>query len=143
MLLRVIAPVPEIAPFDATIPLAYAPLISDELATARLLSTVAADLDEVAGRLRREGHVAVESEVVVNERVGPAIADYARGHGVDLVAMSTHGRGASRLVLGSVADKVLHDSGLPILLQRPIRNGAEQVLTTEPGIVDQLPALSG
>jgi len=34
--------------------------------------------------------------------------------------MSTHGRGASRLLLGSVADKVLRASGLPMLLNRPV-----------------------
>ena len=34
--------------------------------------------------------------------------------------MSTHGRGASRFLLGSVADKVLRASGLPLLLHRPI-----------------------
>jgi hypothetical protein len=34
--------------------------------------------------------------------------------------MSTHGRGASRFLLGSVVDKVLRGSGLPMLLHRPI-----------------------
>ena len=34
--------------------------------------------------------------------------------------MSTRGRGASRLLIGSVADKVLRGSGLPTLLHRPI-----------------------
>ena len=39
----------------------------------------------------------------------------------DLVAIETHGRGGlSRLFLGSVADKVLRGSTLPVLLQRPI-----------------------
>jgi len=141
-LLRVVGAVPAIAPFDATIPAAHVPLIPDEVSTARLVSIVAAELDEVAQRVHEEGRVAVDSDVVVGERVGAAIADYARAHGVDLVAMSTHGRGASRLVLGSVADRVLHDSGLPILLQRTVRHGAEEALITEPGIVEQLPAFS-
>ena len=141
-LLRVVGAVPAIAPFDATIPAAYAPLIPDEVATARLVSTVAAELDGVAQRVHEQSHVVVDSDVVVSERVGAAIADYARAHGLDLVAMSTHGRGASRLVLGSVADKVLHDTGLPILLQRPVHRGAEEALITEPGIVEQLPAFA-
>jgi hypothetical protein len=34
--------------------------------------------------------------------------------------MTTHGRGASRFFLGSVADKILRGSGLPLLLHRPI-----------------------
>ena len=34
--------------------------------------------------------------------------------------MATHGyRGIKRLVLGSVADKVLHNAPLPVLLVRP------------------------
>jgi hypothetical protein len=38
----------------------------------------------------------------------------------DAITMSMHGRGASRFLLGSVADKVLRGSGLPMLLRRPI-----------------------
>lgn len=38
---------------------------------------------------------------------------------IDVIAMSTHGRGMSRLFLGSVADKVLRGSELPMLLYRP------------------------
>jgi len=142
ILLRVVAPIPAIVAFDAIIPPAYAPFMPDEVPTARLVSIVAAELDEIAQRLYEAGHVAVESDVVVSERVGAAIADYARTHGADLVAMSTHGRGASRLVFGSVADKVLHDTGLPILLQRPIPVGSEHDLITEPSVFEQLPALS-
>ena len=56
-------------------------------------------------------------------RVGlPAtvIAEVAREYGVTLVAMATHGRtGLSRLVMGSVADTVLRQSNLPLLLVRP------------------------
>ena len=37
-----------------------------------------------------------------------------------LIAMSTHGRsGATRLMLGSVTDKVLHSSNTPVLVLRP------------------------
>jgi len=37
---------------------------------------------------------------------------------------------------------VLHDTGLPILLQRPIPVGSEHDLITEPSVFEQLPALS-
>jgi nucleotide-binding universal stress UspA family protein len=141
-LLRVIAPVPAIAPYDLTIPAAHAPFIRDEAATDRVRSMVGAELDEVARRLHEAEHVPVHSEVVVNERVGPAIIEYTRGHGVDLVAMCTHGRGASRLLFGSVADKLLHDSGLPILLQRPIHVGAEASVFNELSVAEQLPSLA-
>ena len=40
---------------------------------------------------------------------------------VDLVAMTTHAReGFSRLFMGSVAGKVLHDMSVPVLLYHPI-----------------------
>jgi nucleotide-binding universal stress UspA family protein len=141
-LLRVIAPVPAIAPYDVTIPTSYAPFIRDDAATDRVLSMVAAELDDVARRLHEAEHVPVHSEVVVNERVGPAIIEYIREHGIDLVAMCTHGRGASRLLFGSVADKLLHDSGLPVLLQRPIHVGAETSVFNELSLVKQLPSLA-
>jgi nucleotide-binding universal stress UspA family protein len=55
---------------------------------------------------------------------GPAIVDYADENGFDLIALGTHGRsGLRRLVLGSVADYVLKESGLPVLARRP-RQGA-------------------
>lgn len=47
---------------------------------------------------------------------------------VDLISMSTHGRsGIPRWVLGSVADKILHESRLPLWLVRP-REIVEQML---------------
>jgi nucleotide-binding universal stress UspA family protein len=47
------------------------------------------------------------------------ILDFARPSAVDLIAMTTHGRnGLSKLILGSVADKVLKEGVLPTLLVR-------------------------
>ena len=49
-----------------------------------------------------------------------AILDYADHNGVDLIAMSTHGRsGIGRWLLGSEADKVVHGAKMPVLLVRP------------------------
>lgn len=48
-----------------------------------------------------------------------SIIKYAKEKSVDLIAMSTHGRtGLGQFVLGSVADKVVHASDLPILIVR-------------------------
>lgn len=47
------------------------------------------------------------------------IIDFAEGIGGGLIVMSTHGRsGVGRWVLGSVADRVLRSSNLPVLLLR-------------------------
>ena len=48
-----------------------------------------------------------------------AITDYARAEHIDLIVMSTHGRGGiSRWVYGSVAEKVLQAAPCPVLLIR-------------------------
>jgi nucleotide-binding universal stress UspA family protein len=48
------------------------------------------------------------------------IVEYAMKEEVDLIAMATHGRsGFSRWVFGSVAEKILRATALPILLIRP------------------------
>src|SRR6185312_12642148 len=66
------------------------------------------------------------AHVRVAEQVADEIVDFAIGEGADVIAMSTQGRGASRLLIGSVADKVLRSSGLPILLRRATRSRDEQ-----------------
>jgi nucleotide-binding universal stress UspA family protein len=44
------------------------------------------------------------------------ILDYVSGHGVDLVVMGTHGRrGLERAILGSVTERVLRLSDVPVL----------------------------
>ena len=55
---------------------------------------------------------------------------------VDLIAISTHGRsGIPRWVLGSVADKILHESKLPMWLVRP-RQIIDQMLKESEKPVD-------
>lgn len=45
------------------------------------------------------------------------ILDYAKKNQVDLIIMSTHGRsGISRFAFGSVADRVLRHSTVPVLI---------------------------
>lgn len=50
---------------------------------------------------------------------GEVILDYATAEDIDLVVMGTHGRrGVPRLLLGSVAEKVVHRSRCPVLVVR-------------------------
>ncbi|MCB0130988.1 MAG: universal stress protein [Caldilineaceae bacterium] len=70
-----------------------------------------------ADRLRAAGYT-VTSEVQFGD---PAqrIIEYANDADVQLVAMATHGRtGLGRLVLGSVAERVLRGVTVPVLLMR-------------------------
>jgi nucleotide-binding universal stress UspA family protein len=86
--------------------------------------------------------VTVSFSALVDEHsAGEAIAEFARSHNIDCIAMTTHGRGASRLLLGSVADKVLRGSGVPVLLRRPVGIVEDYLSATD--VADQLPALSG
>lgn len=49
-----------------------------------------------------------------------AIVDFAKSSGSDLIAIGTHGRtGLGQLMLGSVANKVVHSAPCPVLLIRP------------------------
>ena len=46
-----------------------------------------------------------------------AICDYAVKHDVDLIVIGTHGRtGVSRLLIGSVAEKVVRHASCPVLV---------------------------
>ena len=72
----------------------------------------------IAEKLSNQG-IRITYEVITGD---PAykIAEYAEQAKSSLIAMSTHGRtGIARWVLGSVTDKVLHSSKVPILIVRP------------------------
>lgn len=56
---------------------------------------------------------------VVQGNPAPAIVEYADQYGHDLLVLATHGRqGVSRYLLGSVAEKVVRLSSLPVLTTR-------------------------
>lgn len=72
------------------------------------------------------GCVSVDTVVLVDDQPARAILDLARRTSAELIAMSTHGRGGvRRLVLGSVADKVMRGAETAVLLLRPEREGGD------------------
>lgn len=89
----------------------------------------------VVDNLRDEGAAAVASveeaaesagvdtrTSVVEGDVHRHIVDYADEEGIDLIVMGTHGRrGLDRLILGSVTERVVRSSPVPVLAvrQRP------------------------
>lgn len=82
-------------------------------------------------RLQQSG-VSHEAQILTTSRgVGQAIASYADSHVVDLIAIATHGdAGLSRLMRGSVADHLLRNTKLPILLQNvPVLVKRPEVIT--------------
>lgn len=102
---------------DATaIPQAYAGL--SDIGRARTMAEER--LNRVAERLRAQGAKSVRVRVVEHSDPGTAINSVAREELVDFVAMSTRGSsGLKRFVLGSVAEKVVGDSVVPVLLVTP------------------------
>jgi nucleotide-binding universal stress UspA family protein len=78
-----------------------------------------ASVEEKAEELRKSGHD-VRALLLVDASPAAGILRAAEEVGADLVAMSTHGRGGlNRLMLGSVTDKVLRGSHVPVLVFRP------------------------
>jgi len=74
-------------------------------------------LEKIVARLRK-GKVRAFA-VVAYGKDAVQICDFARKNRLDLIAMATHGRsGLSRWALGSVADKVLSCSNVPVILFR-------------------------
>ena len=74
-------------------------------------------LDRVAKALTAKG-INVSTEVLL-WKPAEAIVGYAKQYGCDLIVMASHGRsGPSRWAHGSVADKVLRSSCIPVLMVR-------------------------
>ena len=84
---------------------------------ARLLREAWQYLEKISARLRKKKIKA--HAVVAYGKDAVQICEYARKNKLQLIAMATHGRsGFSRWALGSVADKVLNCSRVPVLLVR-------------------------
>ena len=76
-------------------------------------------LHGVAEELRAGGAV-VEVHVESRQSVARGILDAANEQKVDLIALSTHGRGSlSRFIHGSIADKIVRGAAVPILVCCP------------------------
>ncbi|MCU4751772.1 universal stress protein [Natrialbaceae archaeon A-CW2] len=91
-----------------------------------------AEWDGVVDKQRAEGEAATaavaqrgqEQDVDVVEAIehgkpNQEILEYAADHDIDAIVMGTHGRsGADRLVVGSVTEKVVRKSDVPVLTVR-------------------------
>ena len=76
-------------------------------------------LANVQSRLVSEG-IKTQTETLDSNSPSSTITDYAHKRGVDLIVIATHGyTGMKKMMLGSTALKVLHESNVPVLLIRP------------------------
>lgn len=77
-------------------------------------------LDQVAARLR-ERSLRVRTVVPVHRHAAVGIHEAAEAEGADLIALATRGHGGlKRLLLGSVADKIIRGAATPVLVFRPL-----------------------
>lgn len=74
-------------------------------------------LARIIGLLSSKG-IKAQSKAI-RGKIAESLVDYAKSSGADLIIMATHGRsGISRWFLGSIADRVLRTSHVPVLLIR-------------------------
>ncbi|AUV83290.1 universal stress protein [Salinigranum rubrum] len=126
------------AAYDATLHAIYV-VDDDALRAARIDSDVVVEgfetegeslLDEVAASA---AGASVDCETaVLHGHPHEVITEYAADNDVDLIVMGTHGRhGVSRFLLGSVTERVVRTSDVPVLTVRSedadIEDDAEDV----------------
>lgn len=114
-LLRVVKPVIMLDPNPGW------PAMTDlnEKMTRQTLDEAQGYLDRIAALLRGQG-LTVQTRTVLHTHPAEAILQEAKEQRADLLSLATHGRGGiRRLLLGSVADKVLRGSSIPMLVCRP------------------------
>jgi nucleotide-binding universal stress UspA family protein len=120
-LLRVVAPV---------MPVSYH---VEGIGVGHVAATMVEQIDQMQTAVRKEaeGYLAgvaarlrarsVKVTTKVDAELRPAEGILKEAPSFDLVALETHGRrGLSRLFLGSVADKVVRGSPVPVLVHRPV-----------------------
>lgn len=105
------------------------PFLMEGLTSAELLRVDADELDRRRGDAERYLHTLadrmdkgpdVRTTTLLHERPADAILAHARDCDADLIVMATRGLGGwKRMVLGSVADKVLRGAEQPVLLYHP------------------------
>ena len=113
VLTRIVAPLPlSNTGFIAPFPMSAMP--TDVRATEAAREAARDYLREAAARARAKGAVHIQEVPAVSEDTPGAIL----AQKADLIAIASHGRGASRFVLGSVTDQLLKKGTTPLLVKR-------------------------
>lgn len=107
-----VSPVPEFDP--------HAPVLSPPEEIKNIRADVKTRIKAICSSLENDG--ARANYLLREGPVAETILDVAEIMQADLIAMSTHGHtGMLRLLLGSVAERVVHHSRIPVVLIRPIK----------------------
>ena len=110
-------------------PLAAAPEAGpavEETVAEETIGQARSYLDGIVSDLKGKG---IQGRAVVQEGTPySAILELAHNEDVDFIVMSTHGRtGLSKVVMGSVAEKVVFTTKRPVMLVKPERIHKERV----------------
>jgi nucleotide-binding universal stress UspA family protein len=86
--------------------------------------------EQLARHFRETAGASVPRELrLVEAAPDRAILSMAEKEGADLIVMGSHGRsGWNRLMMGSVAERVMHESGVPVLIVRGMYKGIRRIL---------------
>lgn len=107
-------------------PYALSPVRGDPIFTEEELNRIDSQskkvaksyLDQLVSRISYGNSVKIQTEVLTG-RTADTLIDYASKNQVDLIIIATHGRsGISRWLLGSVADRIVRSSHIPVLMVR-------------------------
>jgi len=115
-LIRVIRPAPSAIPGRADLyaMMAEHPVEDSEQSAQRYL-------EQAAARIRREHPtIEVRTDLRIADSAAPALVQQSCAGDGALVALATRGRGASRLIIGSVADKLIRAAGEGVLVIRSV-----------------------
>ena len=101
------------------------------LSWSTLLSDLEAGAREQLGALVRDDD-ALASRVTAASTIGvpvESILEYVASHDIDLIVMGTHGRGmVGHVLLGSVAERIVRRSPVPVLTLHRARAARERVV---------------
>jgi nucleotide-binding universal stress UspA family protein len=114
ILLLSVPEVPEAREFGAVVDWVEARRIEAEIESWKYLDSIVAAVQDQCPSVRT---------LVTGSRPASAIVDVAEAERADVIMMATHGRGGlERLWMGSVTERVVHYTQLPVFLL-PVRNG--------------------
>ncbi len=99
----------------------------EEKAIREAAAEARAYLGKIAGRLAEEKRSKARA-VILEGSPAEGILGLAHNEDVDLIIMSTHGRsGVPKLLMGSVAEKVMLTTRRPVMLIKPERSRPERI----------------
>jgi nucleotide-binding universal stress UspA family protein len=95
------------------------PAPQDQALTEQARSQAEGYVRDLAERLRRDG-IRATGAAIIGGSAADTILQVANPERVAAIAIATHGRGGlRRLVLGSVADKLIRATAIPVLVHHP------------------------